>query len=145
MGRVDLTEANSPQTPTNDSGLVFEAEGHWVAPGGQSESTGFPGFLRSRVGYGKVITSEQRRAGRLPADGYPMSTFRQLTTHALPYADHVRLVSSDQPFRWLRLGWQDLIAAPTVSLCYGLLFVVAGFVLTVGLWRIGDLSDLAAC
>ena len=63
-----------------------------------------------------------------------MSTFRHLsTTHTLPYTHHVRLVSSDQPFRWLRLGWQDLIAEPTVSLGYGLLFVVAGFVLTVGL------------
>jgi len=67
-----------------------------------------------------------------------MSTFRHLsTTHTLPYAHHVRRVSSDQPFRWLRLGWQDLVAAPMVSLAYGLVFVVAGFVLTFGLWRIG--------
>jgi uncharacterized membrane protein len=67
-----------------------------------------------------------------------MSTFRHLsTTRTLPYADHVRLVSSDQPFRWLRLGWQDLIAAPMISLGYGLVFVVAGFVLTIGMWRIG--------
>jgi len=67
-----------------------------------------------------------------------MSTFRPLsTTHTLPYTDQVRLVSSDQPFRWLRLGWQDLIAAPMLSLCYGLIFVIAGLALTVGLWRIG--------
>jgi uncharacterized membrane protein len=67
-----------------------------------------------------------------------MSIFRNVsTTRALPYADHVRLVSTDEPFRWLGLGWQDLIAAPMVSVGYGLLFVVAGFVLTVGLWRIG--------
>src|SRR5271165_2781769 len=67
-----------------------------------------------------------------------MSIFRNVSaTRALPYADHVRLVSSDEPFRWLRLGWQDLIAAPMVSLCYGLLFVIIGLALTVGLWRLG--------
>jgi uncharacterized membrane protein len=48
----------------------------------------------------------------------------------------VRLVASDQPFRWLRLGWQDLLAAPMVSVCYGLLFVIIGLALTVGLWRV---------
>jgi uncharacterized membrane protein len=66
-----------------------------------------------------------------------MSIFRNAsTTHALPYADHVRLVSSDQPFRWLRLGWQDFVAAPMVSVCYGLLFFIIGLLLTVGLWRV---------
>ncbi len=67
-----------------------------------------------------------------------MSIFRNVSTiHALPYADHVRLVSTDEPFRWLRIGWQDLVAVPIVSLCYGLVFVVVGLALTVGLWRIG--------
>src|SRR5271165_425936 len=67
-----------------------------------------------------------------------MSIFRNVSaTRALPYADHVRLVSSDEPFRWLRLGWQDLIAAPVLSVCYGLLFVIIGLALTVGLWHIG--------
>ena len=66
-----------------------------------------------------------------------MSIFRNVSMTALPYADHVRLVSTDEPFSWLRLGWQDLVAAPIVSLCYGLLFVVVGLALTVGLWRIG--------
>ena len=65
-----------------------------------------------------------------------MSVFRNASTHALPYADHVRVVSSDQPFRWLRLGWQDFVAAPMVSVCYGLLFVIIGLALTVGLWRV---------
>lgn len=66
-----------------------------------------------------------------------MSIFRSSTfARCLPYADHVSLVSSDQPFRWLRLGWQDLIAAPSVSLSYGLLFAIIGLALTVGLWSL---------
>ncbi len=54
---------------------------------------------------------------------------------SLPYADHVRRVTRRQPFRWLAAGWLDFIAAPATSLSYGLLFVVAGLVLTLGLWR----------
>jgi uncharacterized membrane protein len=65
-----------------------------------------------------------------------MSTIRGgSSTSSLPYADHVRQVASDQPFRWLRLGWQDFIAAPAASLCLGLLFAIVGLVLTVWLWR----------
>jgi len=58
------------------------------------------------------------------------------STSSLPYADRVRLVASDQPFRWLALGWQDFSAAPVASVCYGLLFVIVGIALTVGLWRV---------
>ena len=57
------------------------------------------------------------------------------STRSLSYADRVRLVASDQPFRWLGLGWRDFIAAPAASLCYGLLFVIIGLALTVGLWH----------
>ncbi len=55
----------------------------------------------------------------------------------LPYAEHVRRVTPDQPFRWFADGWRDLIAAPEASLSYGLLFAVSGIVLTYGLWRAG--------
>jgi uncharacterized membrane protein len=57
----------------------------------------------------------------------------------LPYAYHVRRVAIGEPFRWFAAGWRDLVAAPVVSLCYGLLFVIAGYVLTLGLWRIGTI------
>ncbi|MDR3532345.1 MAG: DUF2189 domain-containing protein [Rhodopila sp.] len=57
----------------------------------------------------------------------------------LPYAYHVRRVSFGQPFRWLAAGGRDLMAAPVPSLCYGLLFVIAGYVLTFGLWRINTI------
>jgi uncharacterized membrane protein len=49
---------------------------------------------------------------------------------ALPFAERVRLVSTDQPFRWLAAGWQDLRAAPGASVAYGMIFVVAGFALS---------------
>jgi uncharacterized membrane protein len=55
---------------------------------------------------------------------------------SLPYAYHVRRVPSGEPFRWLVGGGRDLVAAPAASLLYGLLFVVAGYILTFGLWRI---------
>ena len=58
------------------------------------------------------------------------------STRFLPYADHVRIVSVDQPLHWFRLGWRDFEQAPTLSLCYGLVFVAAGLALTVGLWRL---------
>lgn len=54
----------------------------------------------------------------------------------LPYAHHVRRVSFDQAFGWFGAGARDLLAAPAASLCYGLLFVIAGYVLTAGLWRV---------
>ncbi len=55
---------------------------------------------------------------------------------SMPYAHHVRHISPGEPFRWLAAGWRDLTAAPVASLCYGLLFVIAGYVLTFGLWKI---------
>lgn len=49
---------------------------------------------------------------------------------ALPFADRVRLVTTDQPFRWLAAGWRDFRAAIGVSVAYGMIVVVAGFVLS---------------
>ena len=60
-----------------------------------------------------------------------------MTTHeappiqsALPFAERVRLVTTDQPFRWLAAGWRDFRAAMAASIAYGMIVVVAGFVLT---------------
>ena len=55
---------------------------------------------------------------------------------ALPYADRVNLVTTDEPFRWLAAGWRDFRKAGWVSVAYGLIFVVAGFLLTGGLWLV---------
>jgi len=51
----------------------------------------------------------------------------------LPFADKVRIVGTDEPFRWLTAGWRDFRAAGLISLAQGLVFVIAGFLLTVAL------------
>lgn len=61
------------------------------------------------------------------------STERDFARTGLPYADRIRAVGTDEPFRWLAAGWRDFRAAPAVSLALGLIVVVAGFVLTFGL------------
>jgi uncharacterized membrane protein len=48
-----------------------------------------------------------------------------------------RLVDVERPWLWLSAGWRDLWRAPQVSLCYGLVFVVISFLLTLGLWLAG--------
>ena len=56
---------------------------------------------------------------------------------ALPYADHVNVVASDEPFKWLAAGWRDFKTARPISLLYGLVFVIAGVILTAGLAAAG--------
>ncbi len=63
--------------------------------------------------------------------------------NTLPYADRVNIVSIDDTFRWLGAGWRDFRRSGTVSLMYGLLFVAAGLILTVGLYM-ADLAYLIA-
>jgi len=60
---------------------------------------------------------------------------------ALPYAEKVYAVSTDQPFRWLAAGWRDFRAA--VSIGHGMVFILAGFALTLGL-AIAGLTYLIA-
>ncbi|HYD71350.1 DUF2189 domain-containing protein [Azospirillum sp.] len=57
-------------------------------------------------------------------------TAEQHSTSTLP---HIRRIDTDRPWVWLARGWQDLWAAPTVSLVYGLLAVVSSFLLVAGL------------
>lgn len=49
----------------------------------------------------------------------------------------VRSVGVDEPWVWLTAGWRDLARVPSVSLTYGAAFVVASFLLTLGLWITG--------
>ncbi|HVZ08098.1 DUF2189 domain-containing protein [Rhodopila sp.] len=49
---------------------------------------------------------------------------------ALPFAERVRVVTTDQPFRWLAAGWRDFRAAMAASIAYGMIVVVAGFALS---------------
>ncbi len=49
----------------------------------------------------------------------------------------IQSVSTVQCFHWLARGWQDYRRSRSLSLAYGMVFVVAGYVLTVGLWALG--------
>ena len=46
----------------------------------------------------------------------------------------VRKVALDRPWAWLAAGWADMMAAPGVSITYGVVFAVVGWILTFGLW-----------
>ena len=46
----------------------------------------------------------------------------------------VRSVDVEAPWRWLRLGWQDLLAARAISLVFGTLIALASFLLISLLW-----------
>jgi len=50
-----------------------------------------------------------------------------------PFADRVRQVTTDEPFRWLAAGWADFRRAPGVDIAYGLIFVAAGLALAAAL------------
>lgn len=41
----------------------------------------------------------------------------------------VRTVDTGAPIRWLRAGWQDLLAAPAASLPYGIAFAAMGWLI----------------
>jgi uncharacterized membrane protein len=51
-----------------------------------------------------------------------------------PYADRVRHITTEEPFRWLAAGWADFRAARVVSLAYGLIFVGAGLIIAAALF-----------
>lgn len=49
----------------------------------------------------------------------------------------IRVVEMDRPWTWLAAGWRDFMNAPLVSLSYGFLFSVGGYVVIYGLYAIG--------
>lgn len=51
-----------------------------------------------------------------------------------PFADRVVHVTATAPFRWLAAGWRDFLGSFGASLAYGLIFVVAGLLLTATLF-----------
>jgi len=46
----------------------------------------------------------------------------------------IRHVELERPWRWLAAGWRDLTAAPATSLAFGVVFAVAGWLITFGLF-----------
>lgn len=49
---------------------------------------------------------------------------------SLPFAERVRMVTTDEPFRWLAAGWHDFRLSRGLSAAYAFVFVVAGFWMT---------------
>jgi len=48
-----------------------------------------------------------------------------------------RRIPIEAPNQWLAAGWRDLRRAPLISLSYGLLFVLAGYLIVFGLFNSG--------
>jgi len=46
----------------------------------------------------------------------------------------VRKLEMDQPWTWLRKGWQDCLKTPAVSFTYGVLAALTGYIITWGLF-----------
>lgn len=46
----------------------------------------------------------------------------------------VHRIALDRPWVWLACGWQDLRRTPKVSLAYGFVFTLLGFLILGGLW-----------
>lgn len=49
----------------------------------------------------------------------------------------------DAPWRWLRLGWQDLRRAPALSLSFGLLIAILSLLVAWFAWSLGRFALLA--
>lgn len=63
------------------------------------------------------------------------STANSVPPHTgLPFASRVRKIDTSEPWKWLVLGWTDLRRAKWISIPYALMFVVAGYGLTIGLY-----------
>jgi uncharacterized membrane protein len=58
----------------------------------------------------------------------------------LPFLAPCRQLRLAAAFGWLRLGWKDIVAAPWLSLLYGLLFAFFGGLLGFLTWRLGLLA-----
>lgn len=51
-----------------------------------------------------------------------------------PFAESVRHVTTEEPFRWFAAGWVDFSLARGPSLAYGLIFALAGLLLAAALF-----------
>ncbi len=66
----------------------------------------------------------------LPSSGAP----------GLPFLAPCHRLRPTAAVDWLRLGWQDVLAAPLLSLLYGMLFACFGALLCFLTWRLGLLA-----
>ena len=62
----------------------------------------------------------------------------EITARAPAY--RAKKITADAPWLWIAAGWRDLARAPGLSLLYGFGFVVIGLLITLGLWRMGQIT-----
>jgi uncharacterized membrane protein len=60
------------------------------------------------------------------------------STSELPFAAPCRKVSVRAPFRWIKLGWRDLRAAPLPSLTYGVAITALSIGVSYLAWQFGS-------
>jgi uncharacterized membrane protein len=58
----------------------------------------------------------------------------------LPFVAPCRTLATTAPFRWLKLGWADVVRAPQQSLAYGLVLGLLSAVIAVLSWLYGTLA-----
>jgi uncharacterized membrane protein len=56
----------------------------------------------------------------------------------------VRKIGLDAPWDWLNHGFQNLKRAPRIALGYGMLVLIASYLLTAGLWQVGLIAWIPA-
>jgi uncharacterized membrane protein len=62
---------------------------------------------------------------------------------ARPFVVPCAMLMPDAPWRWLRLGWQDVRRAPGLTLSFGLLIVVVSILVAALAWTLGRFALLA--
>lgn len=59
------------------------------------------------------------------------------TAEITPTTGRIRRIATDRPWTWLTLGWRDMMANKPISLAYGAVLTLAGWVLALLLFEIG--------
>ena len=69
----------------------------------------------------------------------PASEGNQFNPDEMPFVAPCRQLELTAPFRWLRLGWQDVKQAPRQSLIYGSATLVLGYLVSGIAYKFGSL------
>lgn len=62
------------------------------------------------------------------------------STEAMPFVAPCRTLELTAPFRWLRLGWNDILRAPRLSLTYGTVLMALSMLIAAFTWRYGMMA-----
>ena len=58
----------------------------------------------------------------------------------MPFVAPCRTLDMGAPFRWLRLGWSDMMRAPRLSLTYGTVLMTLSMLIASLTWRYGEIA-----